>query len=423
MKNFSLRVAVVLFITAHSASAQQSEPLADLTPPEAQARELATLRTVADLALLPPRLNTNPLPKYAVENLSYGMTIGIERTPKGRLFAAWIGGADGPDAYMLVAKSDDAGQTWSEPILVIDSQADHLPIPRTVIVGNLWTDPLGRLWLFFDQTMNHYDGRGGLWVTRCDNPDADTLAWNKPYRLWHGSMLNKPLVRSNGEWVLSVQLLQRTGIGPFSVGVFPELDPLRGVNTFVSTDNGESWENRGRVTFPNPSWHEPMAVERNDGSLWMLARTRKGPMLTTSVDGGSTWSEPKFPPGIRHPAARFHLRKLASGRWLLVKHGQKIDSHTGRSHLTAWLSDDEGDTWHGGLLLDEREGLSYPDGFQAPDGAIYISYDWQRATKGHILFARFTEHDVDAGKLVSKGSALRRTIIKPGKLNPPSVDR
>ncbi len=62
--------------------------------------------------------------------------------------------------------------------------------------------------------------------------------------------------------------------------------------------------------------------------------------------------------------------------------------------LSAWLSDDDGKTWQGGLMLDERKGVSYPDGFQAPDGTIYISYDRNRATDGEILLARFTEEDI-----------------------------
>ena len=42
------------------------------------------------------------------------------------------------------------------------------------------------------------------------------------------------------------------------------------------------------------------------------------------------------------------------------------------SQLTAWLSEDEGATWQGGLMLDERKGISYPDGFQAPDGTVVL---------------------------------------------------
>lgn len=418
MLRANLCFAVLLAFSFPSVStADEPSDLTNATAEEARQVELAALRQVADLALLPPTLNTKPGPEYHVKNADYGMTIGIERSPKGRLFAAWIGGEDGPSAYMLLAKSDDDGHTWSEPVLVIDSRAKHLPLPRSVIVGNLWTDPQGRLWLFFDQTMNHFDGRGGLWVTRCDNPDADQLVWSEPKRIWHGSMLNKPIVHSNGEWILFAQLLQNRGLGPYGVGVFPELDPLRGGNILVSKDQGETWTRRGAVQFPQPDWIEHRALERKDGSLWMLARTRRGAMLTTSNDVGATWSEPVFPPQIKHPAARFHLRELASGKWLLVKHGKQIDQNEGRSQLTAWLSDDEGKTWRGGLMLDERKGVSYPDGFQAPDGSIYISYDWQRSKKGHVLFAKFTEEDILAGKLVSEGSRLQQPILKPGKLN------
>jgi hypothetical protein len=75
----------------------------------------------------------------------------------------------------------------------------------------------------------------------------------------------------------------------------------------------------------------------------------------------------------------------------------------------------DGKTWKGGLMLDEREGISYPDGFQAPDGTIYISYDRNRAADGEILLARFTEQDVLAGRLVSPRSELRMLISRPLK--------
>ena len=50
-----------------------------------------------------------------------------------------------------------------------------------------------------------------------------------------------------------------------------------------------------------------------------------------------------------------------------------------RSHMTAFVSDDDGATWKGGLLLDERES-SYPDGIQAEDGTLFIIDDHQRDT-------------------------------------------
>ncbi|MEZ6087390.1 MAG: sialidase family protein [Pirellulaceae bacterium] len=305
------------------------------------ADRVAAMERIADHALVPPTLITSPLPKYDYEALDYGMTIGIERTPKGRLWACWVAGGDSPDAYFVLASSNDDGRTWSKPRVVLDSHSDALPRKRSILVGNLWTDPAGRLWLIFDQSMDMFDGRAGVWATICEHPDSDTPTWSAPRRIWHGVTLNKPTVLSTGEWMLPISLDQRGGFGPFK-GCFSELDPLRGANVFVSDDQGTTWQRRGMATFPNPDWHEHMIIERADGSLWMLARTAKGIMESTSVDRGASWAIAKEPVGIRHPNARFHIRRLLSGRLLLVKHGDRIDAHQGRTQLSAWLSDDDG---------------------------------------------------------------------------------
>jgi hypothetical protein len=404
---------VLQFAAGANLSAQYTEDrFLSMSSDDVRAYELDIMRRIADLALIPPKLNTSPLPDYDYDRLDYGMTIGITRTPQGRLWACWVAGGDSPKAFFVLATSDDDGETWSKPRLVVDAHSKSLPLDRSVLVGNVWTDPLGRLWLIFDQSMDMFDGRAGVWTAVCDNPDADQPMWSAPRRLWHGVTLNKPTVLASGEWMLPVSLDQREGFGPFK-GLFKELDPYRGANVFVSADQGKTWERRGACRFPNPDWHEHMLIERQDGTLWMLARTAKGIMQTTSNDGGRTWAEPTEPPGIRQPNARFHIRRLASGRLLLVKHGDAIDAHQGRVKLSAWLSADDGQTWTGGLILDERAGVSYPDGFQAPDGTIYISYDRNRATDGEILLARFTEADVEAKELVSPRSKRKLLISRP----------
>jgi hypothetical protein len=150
----------------------------------------------------------------------------------------------------------------------------------------------------------------------------------------------------------------------------------------------------------------------------MLARTSKGVMQSFSHDGGRTWDEPSFPT-FKHPGSRFVIQRLQSGRILLVKHGQTIDTYdsinSGRTKLSAWLSEDEGKTWKGGLMLDGRTALTYPDGFQSPDGTIYISYDRNRAGDGEILMARITEVDILAGKLVHPDSKLLMLVSRPMK--------
>lgn len=86
-----------------------------------------------------------------------------------------------------------------------------------------------------------------------------------------------------------------------------------------------------------------------------------------------------------------------------------------RSHLTAYLSDDDGKTWYGGLLLDQREQVSYPDGVEADNGKIYVIYDRGRITEREILMATFTEEDVRLGKCATDQCRLKMIVNKAGE--------
>src|SRR4051812_37103557 len=217
-----------------------------------QARAQAPLTaTQLDLSLEPPTLITQPGPQYADEVRSGNMIIGIERTPKGRLWCCWVGNGDNPNGFFMVASSDDGGAHWSKPRLVIDP-TDPPGLPqRRALVGNLWTDPAGRLWLFFDQSLGYFDGRGGDWYTRCDNPDAADPVWSVPVRFCDGCTLNKPTVLANGEWLLPSSLWTRDRIRPPELAeAHHELDPIRMANVYASTDKGQTWTRRGGVAFP-----------------------------------------------------------------------------------------------------------------------------------------------------------------------------
>ena len=83
---------------------------------QAFALDQATL----DLSLEPPVINTQPGPEYADEVRTGNMIIGLDQTPKGRLWACWVGNGDNPNGFFMLASSDDGGKTWSKPRLVID---------------------------------------------------------------------------------------------------------------------------------------------------------------------------------------------------------------------------------------------------------------------------------------------------------------
>ena len=375
---------------------------------------LAQDRTMLDLSLEPPVINTAPGLEYADQVRIGNMIIGIERTPKGRLWLCWVGNGDSPNGFFMLATSDDGGTSWSKPRVVIDP-TDPADMPqRRALVGNLWTDPSGKLWCFFDQSLGYFDGRGGDWFITCENPDADEPVWSRPQRFADGCTLNKPTVLANGDWLLPVSLWTRDRIGPAVLKeAHHELDPIRMANVYASTDHGKTWARRGGVNFPGTDFDEHMIVELKDGQLWMLARTKAGISESFSADKGATWTPPQ-PSAIANVSARFFIRRLASGNLLLVKNGPVDTRLPRRSSMTAFLSSDDGKTWSKGLLLDDRAEVSYPDGIQAPDGTIHILYDWNRHTDAEILLAKFREEDIAAGKVVSPASRLRMLVNKAG---------
>ena len=83
-----------------------------------------------------------------------------------------------------------------------------------------------------------------------------------------------------------------------------------------------------------------------------------------------------------------------------------------REKMTAWLSDDDGKNWYGGLVLDAREKVSYPDGQQVADGSIWIIHDQGRYDGGEIIASHITEADIAAGKLVSPNSKLHILVSR-----------
>ena len=395
---------------------EEMEMLLDRTLGITEAKRAEFLK-IAEQAMVTPVLDTAPAAKYLVKNQRYCMNSGFDMTPKGRIWTSWVGGEDGARAFLIQHHSDDGGQTWSETDFVVDPHVrEKKPDFICSITSNFWTDPDGRLHFFFDQSMGcaygdprgttHMDGRAGVWESVCANPDDAKPVWSAPRRIGDGHALNKPIVAKDGTWYLPVCLNNGGGLWG---KVFTDLDARRGVNIYASTDQGRTWEYRGNCRVPMTDWHEPQLVELEDGRLWLLSRVwhchnDRGIVQSFSKDGGRTWDETSYP-GINNPIARFVCRKLRSGNILLVCHGRPEAWVGERTDLTAWLSRDDGKTWEGGLLLDGRPRVSYPDAFQAPDGSIWIQWDWRR-TKGEIRFARLTETDILAGKVVTPGSRI-----------------
>ena len=350
--------------------------------------------------LQPPRVMFRPGREYSDETRKFQGIPTLERTPLDRFWAAWYGGGITEDRYnyIMLATCANKEWDWSGVTTVIEPDGDG---PVRASDPCLWHDPNERLWLFWSQgNENHTDERAGVWSMHTDQPENEAPAWSDPLRLCDGVMMNKPTVLSSGEWLLPVSRWYQEG----SAGVY------------TSTNEGSAWRLLGKANVPDEaerSADEHSIVELSDGRLLMFVRTKYGIGESISMDRGTTW-EPVKPSAIQHPTSRFFLRTLRSGNLLLVKHGP-MAVRTHRSQLTAYLSNDDGQTWQGGLVLDERLGVSYPDGVQSPSGIIYLIYDFMRKGEKEILMAIFTEEDVLGD---GSNAELRILINKARGYNP-----
>jgi predicted neuraminidase len=382
-----------------------------------------------DPALQAATVTVQPEANYKLAQRGFQGIPGLARTPGGRLWATWYGGGgdEGPENYVMLVTSADDGRTWSQILMVIDP-------PGLLRTSDpvLWIDPQGKLWWFYMQSYGHWDGRSGVWALTTEEPDQPTPRWSAPRRLADGIMMNKPTVLRDGAWLfpISIWAQQPPNVPPDDRRFVPAAQnkwdaASVGAHVYRSTDHGATLVKIATVRTAEPSPDEHMIVERRDGRLWMLIRDRGGISESVSADRGATWSAPNASV-IPHAVSRFFIRRLRSGMLLLVKHnppnidpawmrGQTvIKPRIGRSHLTAYLSADEGKTWSGGLLIDERTTVSYPDGDQAPDGRIFIIYDHNRKAEREILVATFTEEDIAAGKLIDPRSAFRLLVNAAG---------
>ena len=321
----------------------------------------------------------------------------IAATKGGRLYLGWYaGGTREPhmDNFNLVIHSDDAGKSWSEPIFVIPSSRENNIHALDI---QLFTAPDGRLFVFWVQNNTRPAGTGekntagtylapyvevdgtifddfrhSMWVSVCDDPDADKPVFSEPRCVGTGFLRCKPLVTSSGRWLC------------FN---YDQMSDRYGYT--ISDDNGKNFvRHTGPKKVPT-SFDESMAYEKKDGGIRMLARTNTGELgETTSRDGGLTWEDAKES-GIESPDTRFYISRTPSGRLLLINN----DSRQGRKNMTLCLSEDDGATWKYKRCIDTRNNISYPDA-DFHDGKIYLTYDRERTGAKEILFAAVTEEDI-----------------------------
>ena len=377
---------------------------------------------------------------YKPENRGFAGCPAIAITDKDTLFAAFFcdpygyvfSSGENHYSYVQVVRSFDGGITWEDPLMVIDPDKDG---PGRTFDLMLWTSPdRKRIYFSYAQCASNSSfigGKLGTWITYTDNPEDDVPTWATPIRIFDGIAAGKPWYASDGNWYWATALWESVEKQYFDLeseeGIF-------GMHLYRSS-NGINYEHICYIDSDNHGLSEPTVIENNEGELLLIQRHWLGTRyFTSTIKDPTKWSEYKvFRYDNRNETSeqmntcngRNYISKLPSGNLLYLY--QNTAGENVRNNISAALSLDGGITWPYKISLDSRPRSSYPIADINSKGEIYIIYDQGRlilnredTSTAEILYARITEEDIKAGKIVNPHSVAKRLVTRYGM--PPRED-
>jgi len=155
--------------------------------------------------------------------------------------------------------------------------------------------------------------------------------------------------------------------------------------TYTSFDDRKTWQRSNNMDIGGHGDHsgtiEGTIEELHDGRLWILLRTYNGCFYeSSSKDKGLTWTHP-VPGKIKASGSPGILRRLASGRLVLLwnRFAKDRPRRLGRrEELSMAFSNDDGTTWTPPVILlrlrSQRQ--SYPQVFERRPSELWVT-TWQ----------------------------------------------
>ncbi len=297
-----------------------------------------------------------------------------------------------PFGKTVLFKSWDEGKTWSIPMVINDTYLDdrdagivHLG-GKTVLVTwfahpvseytTTYAAGIRGAWGGSGGVLDMYDkipeehGKGGSFV-RVSHDGG--MTW--------GPTIKLPVNTPHGPIVLKDGTLFYLGKEHYSYG---EETP-KVISTWVSHDEGTTWEKRGELSVPADgthwdNFHEPHAAELPDGRILGVIRAQGKEVdhgftvyQSYSADGGKSWSEMV---SLGFSGSPPHLLTHSSGAIVMV-YGRREAPFGERAKVTY----DGGETWSEEIVLCETSpcDLGYPASVELSDGSILTVYYQQKA--------------------------------------------
>jgi len=326
-------------------------------------------------------------------------------TEKGTLLAFCEGRqggrGDSGNIDLLLKRSTDGGDTWSDQQVVWDDGANTCGNPCPV-----QDRQTGTIWLLLtwndgrdtESAIKKNEGRDTRRVFVSRSAD-EGRTWSRP----HG--ITATTKQSSWRWYatgpgIGIQLEQGPRKGRLVVPCDHSLvssDDPSGYNSHViySDDHGQTWQLGGTIS---PAVNECQVVELDDGTLMMnmrnYNRTQTTRAIATSSDGGLTWSQVRHDPVLVEPICqasflRYTETPVADRSRLLFANPAHAERGQ-RRDLTVRVSYDEGQTWPVQRLLWPGP-AAYCCLAVLPDGQIACLFEGGKENPyERIVFARFT---------------------------------
>ncbi|GMW01697.1 MAG: hypothetical protein AMXMBFR84_28340 [Candidatus Hydrogenedentota bacterium] len=364
----------------------------------------------------------------------------IAQLPDGEMLAAWYRGSgesEANDACIMGSRLSPESGAWSDPFVLADTP--NLPDLNPV----LFSDSRQRLWLFYTTYENNNidgcrikyhvadstEGAGPPEWIRSEELQVRPDAFNSAYadlqseiaKVRANDLAESESLRQITErqvrmsntalgWVTRSAPLQLTG-GRIVLGLYHDVFACSLVA--ATDDAGVSWQFSAPIQSVYLGCVQPALAERRGGTLVAFLRDNGKPKQlrkAVSTDKGLTWSRAMSTDMPNPGSSVAHLR-LRSGAWLLLCN----DLREGRTRLTAYLSDDEGESWPMRRVVDQLdEGeVHYPSAVESNDGAIHMVYTYSLPPtlpgerNESIKYFKFDEHWVRQG-------ATGRVLAFPG---------
>ena len=218
--------------------------------------------------------------------------------------------------------------------------------------------------------------------------------WTQPSFVCSGKCFNPPVETGSGALVLPV--------GGDDSSVF----------ACISGDDGISWTGGEPFKVENllPANPRPAFIAEGESlRAFLLSNGKAVGYECGSEDAGLSWSGQKV--FLPLPETGFSINRLPSGRLLLVKNGRLDESlYVFPDGLYAYLSDDDGQTWYGGLVLDYRPFSQEPRVAVSPGGRIAVLFSNNFRASAQVCIAMTTEKEIDSA---SGFFTKRARIVQP----------